>query len=134
MNWLRLFFAMLLISCQPLQSWQARSELKKQGIDPASRTAFIQAASTGSNELVALFIQGGMPVDVTENTTGNSALLQASTHGHKETVLLLIENGADTNLRSRDGYTAFMADHLALDTDIALAFWGRPGVIFHPRS
>jgi serine/threonine protein kinase len=75
--------------------------------DSAGRTALINAASRGSNNISQKLLSRGADVNARDNT-GSTALMQSALGGHKETTKVLLENRADVNLTDNNGQTALI--------------------------
>jgi hypothetical protein len=75
--------------------------------DSAGRTALINAAASGSNNISQKLLSKGADVNARDNT-GATALMQSALGGHKETTKVLLENRADVNLTDNNGQTALI--------------------------
>ena len=75
--------------------------------DSAGRTALINAASRGSNNISQKLLSKGADVDA-RDSNGASALMESASRGHRETTKVLLENGADVNLTDNSGRTALI--------------------------
>lgn len=64
------------------------------------------AAAQGSSELVTLFLDAGLPVDIWHKKNAQRALHRASDEGHAGVISLLVERGAAVNAIGIDGATA----------------------------
>ena len=113
---------------------EARDALADRGI-PYSQASFIEAAAQGDLDVVRLFVQAGLSVDVQPYTArsvlvstranptslghlqkafypeegeqdNDTALMKAAGNGHLEVVKLLVDAGADLLLRNQQGQTA----------------------------
>jgi ankyrin repeat protein len=87
--------------------------LLKAGADVKSKDgirAFFFAASTGHTELIKLFLDEGLDINV-RNEAGVTALIEACTsEGHYRTVQFFLENGADPTAKTNPlGHTALHA-------------------------
>ena len=115
---------------------EARSELADRGV-LYSQASFIEHAAAGDLEVVRLFIQAGLDVDVQPYTArstlvstrvsptsvsqmkvsfypeegeqdNDTALMKAAGNGHLEVVKLIVDSGADLLLRNQQKQTAAM--------------------------
>ena len=68
-------------------------------------SALLFAARMGHAGIVALLLEKGSCVDVTDNDR-NSALSHAASRGHEAVVRVLLENGAKVSLKNSEGWTA----------------------------
>lgn len=75
------------------------------GSDPAvlARWLFDQARA-GESEVLADYIEGGMPVNLTD-ASGNTLLMLAAYHGHAKAVEVLVEHGATVDALNDRGQT-----------------------------
>ena len=125
-------------------SEEARSELSERSI-PYSQRSFVTYAQDGDLDVVRLFIEAGMDVNVQPYSSSvahiaettqddlvavwfpqpgdednNTALMKAAGQGHIEVVRFLVEQGADLNIRNRQEQNALMlaaaGGHLAVAT------------------
>ncbi|XP_032872608.1 ankyrin repeat and SAM domain-containing protein 6 isoform X2 [Amblyraja radiata] len=78
------------------------------------------AAMTGQLELVQLLCERNSDIDKQDGVHGWTALMQATYHGSKDVVKYLLNQGADVNLCSKDGVTAFDLVMLLNDPDTEL--------------
>jgi hypothetical protein len=69
-------------------------------------TALHDAASMGRSEIVELWLQRGLDVNLADSV-GNTVLMAAAAAGHVEIVRRLLAAGADVHARTVDGITAF---------------------------
>ena len=77
-------------------------------MDSSGRTALIEAAWGGHNDVVKHLIEKGAKVNTGDNV-GYTALMRASEEGHNAVVTTLVQNGADVNLFGKvRGTTALM--------------------------
>ena len=65
-------------------------------------------ARAGHTEELAAYVDGGAPVDLT-NEKGDTLLILAAYHGHTDTVAALLERGADHSRANDRGQTALAA-------------------------
>jgi serine/threonine protein kinase len=75
--------------------------------DAAGRTALINAASRGHDQISRKLLSKGADVNARDRG-GSTALMEAARGDHKETTKVLLEGGADVNLKDDDGQTALM--------------------------
>lgn len=76
--------------------------------DSSGRTALIEAAWGGYNEVVSFLIEKGANVNACDNA-GCTALMRAAEEGHEAVVKTLAKSGADVNLCGKvRGTTALM--------------------------
>lgn len=75
--------------------------------DTSGRTALINAASRGSNNISQKLLRKGADVN-TRDGAGSTALMESARNDHKETTKVLLENGADVNLADNNGQTALI--------------------------
>ena len=85
----------------------ARFQLAQKGISYNS-SSFIASAAKGNNEILKLFLDANMPVDVNDNAIRNTALIQAATFGHLTTVRAILRKNPDVNRPNLYGQTALM--------------------------
>ena len=83
---------------------EARSKLKELDIQ-YSKDSFIAYAGDGNIDIVRLFVESGMDVNV-QNDEGLTALMVASYGGYSELVRFLIDSGSE-HLSSALGYAAY---------------------------
>lgn len=83
---------------------KAKNHLIAQKI-PFTETAFLENVATGKTEIVALFLDTNININIT-NQEKNTALMLASKNNHKNIVKLLINKGCDISLRNNQGYLA----------------------------
>ena len=72
---------------------------------PAGQNALSQSASSGSLELVKLFLSKGLPVDPVDDF-GRTPLMFAAMGAHVPVVSFLLEHGADVARKDKRGDTA----------------------------
>ena len=124
---------------------EARSELSERSI-PYSQRSFVTYAQDGDLDVVRLFIEAGMDVNVQPYSSSvahiaetepdgslvavwfpqpgdeddDTALMKAAGQGHIEVVRFLVEQGADLDIRNRQEQDALMlaaaGGHLAVTT------------------
>ena len=87
----------------PVSPVDARAELESRGISYTA-AAFLDSAYAGNLAVVKLFVQAGMPVDVT-NDVGWTALHFAAYGGSLSVVEYLVGRGLDVNATNNDGQT-----------------------------
>ena len=75
--------------------------------DAAGRTALINAASRGSNNISKKLLGKGADVNA-RDAAGSTALMGSAEGDHQDTTKVLLENGADVNLTDNDGRTALI--------------------------
>ena len=88
---------------------EARAELEARGIDYTAGS-FNHAAFKGNLVVVKLFVQAGMSVETTTNTSG-TVLQSAAAGGHWAVVKYLVGQGADVN--AKDNVNGWPALHYA---------------------
>lgn len=76
-------------------------------MDAAGRTALINAASRGHDQISRKLLSKGADVNARDRS-GSTALMEAVQGDHRETTKVLLESGADVNLKDNDGQTALM--------------------------
>ena len=115
---------------------EARSELAERGI-PYSQRSFVTYAQNGELDVVRLFVEAGLDVNVQPYSSStvlipkqehveqlddleavwfpqdgdednDTALMKAAGQGHIEVVRFLVEQGADLNIRNSQGQNALM--------------------------
>ena len=79
-------------------------DLQQRGI-PFTVDGLLNHAQNGNLEMVAMFLDGGMNINV-RNAEGTTALCAAAMNGHPELVQFLAAAGADLNIRNHQGLTA----------------------------
>ena len=123
---------------------EARNELSERSI-PYSQRSFVTYAQNGDLDVVRLFVEAGMDVNVQPYSSSvahiaettqddlvavwfpqpgdednNTALMKAAGQGHIEVVRFLVEQGADLDIRNRQEQDALMlaaaGGHLAVAT------------------
>ena len=123
---------------------EARSELAERGV-PYSQRSFVTYAQDGDLDVVRLFVEAGMDVNVQPYSStvahiaetkadaleavlfsqpgdedDDTALMKAARQGHIEVVRFLVEQGADLNTRNRQEQDALIlaaaGGHLAVAT------------------
>jgi len=77
----------------PIAPLDARAQLEKRSI-PFYDENFLRYAKNGNDQIVRLFIDAGVDLEV-ENSQGETALVLASQKGHDSTVKLLLKAGAN---------------------------------------
>lgn len=82
-----------------------------------------QAAREGSDELLAAYLDAGVPATLT-NSAGDSLLMLAAYHGHTGTVGLLLQHGADANTANDRGQTPLAGAAFKGYTDVARVLLG----------
>lgn len=88
-------------SYTPLSVDQARAQLKERGI-PYSQRSFLGAAGQGDLEVVRLFVEAGMKVDVQTPDEGyDTSLMRAAGGGHLEVVEYLTSQDPYTHPNDR---------------------------------
>ncbi|XP_041824467.1 ankyrin repeat and SAM domain-containing protein 6-like isoform X2 [Melanotaenia boesemani] len=80
----------------------------------------MMAAVSGQLEVVQLMVEKNADIDKQDCVHGWTALMQATYHGNKDIVKFLLSQGANVNLRSKNGYTAFDLVMLLNDPDTEL--------------
>ena len=66
------------------------------------------AARDGDTATIEQYVDGGVPVDLT-NSNGDTLLILAAYHEHPQTVAALLKRGADTDRVNDRGQTALVA-------------------------
>ena len=116
---LLLFAAALLFivqGCSTVRDYETpRNALRAKGISFTVKE-FMMAASDGKNDVLELFLDGGMDI----NTLDDGTVLTAAVVGNrKETVDFVLKKGADPNLSSYRGSPLFLASKMGF-YDVAL--------------
>jgi hypothetical protein len=93
------------------------SGMKPDVRDATGRTALMNAASRGSNNISQKLLSKGADVNASD-ATGSTALMEAALGGHKETTKVLLDNGADVNRVDNNGQTALIRAASQGHTDI----------------
>ena len=75
--------------------------------DETGRTALVNAAARGSDNISKKLLRKGADVNARDNA-GLTALMESARSGHKDTTKVLLENGADVNLTDNNGQTALV--------------------------
>jgi serine/threonine protein kinase len=75
--------------------------------DATGKTALVNAASRGSNNISQKLLRKGADVNA-KDVTGSTALMESARGGHKETTKVLLDYGADVNLTDNKGQTALI--------------------------
>jgi serine/threonine protein kinase len=83
------------------------SGMKPDVRDATGRTALMNAASRGSDNISRKLLSKGADVNAGD-ATGSTALMESALSGHKETTKVLLDNGADVNLTDNNGQTALI--------------------------
>ncbi len=84
-----------------------------QGRDANAKNAFgitplMEAAATGSGDIVQLLLKKGVDVNVQDSDSGMTALMNAGLMHQAKIMQILIDHGADVNAQSKDGTTPLM--------------------------
>jgi ankyrin repeat protein len=74
-------------------------------------------ARTGENERLAAYLDGGVPVNLTDST-GNTLVMLAAYNGHPRTVRLLADRGADVNRLNDRGQSPLAGAVFKGDTEV----------------
>jgi ankyrin repeat protein len=85
---------------------KARLDLAQMNISYTD-SAFIDNAKEGNSEVVKLFLEAGMDIEV-KTTGGQTALMIAALTNKTDVAKLLLEKGADVNAKNKHGGTALM--------------------------
>jgi len=80
-------------------------------------------ARTGDDERLAAYLDGGVPVDLTD-ADGNTLVMLAAYNGRPSTVRLLAERGADVNRANDRGQTPLAGAVFKADTEVVRALLG----------
>lgn len=75
-------------------------KLPSAALDLASK--LFDLAREGNTDLLAQYLQAGIPVNLT-NHSGDTLLMLAAYHGHQDAVSLLLSKGADPNVLNDRG-------------------------------
>ncbi len=86
----------------------ARYKLNESGFD-FDMTNFFTLAERGNADLVALFLDANIPVDIQDSALGDTALIKAASYGHLDTVKLILNRQANIDKQNRIGRTALMS-------------------------
>ena len=84
-------------------------EVRKPSSEPAplaQEAAFFDAAGSGDVATLESMLNGGVDVNVRDDSFGHTALIIASRRGHLPVVELLLAKGADVNVTDNYGNTA----------------------------
>ena len=105
------------VACSKGPQEQARDKLVGQMGVPWAAGNFLEAARNGKDDVVALFLDGGIDSE-TADEQGRTALILATRENHPGTVQTLLQKGADPNNIDHDGKTALIwaceGDHIAV--------------------
>jgi ankyrin repeat protein len=80
-------------------------------------------ARAGDDERLAAYLDGGVPVDLTD-ADGNTLVMLAAYNGRAGTVRLLAERGADVNRVNDRGQTPLAGAVFKADTEVVRALRG----------
>lgn len=80
-------------------------------------------ARAGDDERLAAYLDGGVPVDLTD-ADGNTLVMLAAYNGRPGTVRLLAERGADVNRVNDRGQTPLAGAVFKADTEVVRALLG----------
>jgi ankyrin repeat protein len=80
-------------------------------------------ARAGDDERLAAYLDGGVPVDLTD-ADGNTLVMLAAYNGRAGTVRLLAERGADVNRVNDRGQTPLAGAVFKADTEVVRALLG----------
>lgn len=80
-------------------------------------------ARAGDDERLAAYLDGGVPVDLTD-ADGNTLVMLAAYNGRPSTVRLLAERGADVNRVNDRGQTPLAGAVFKADTEVVRALLG----------
>jgi ankyrin repeat protein len=80
-------------------------------------------ARAGDDERLAAYLDGGVPVDLTD-ADGNTLVMLAAYNGWPGTVRLLAERGADVNRVNDRGQTPLAGAVFKADTEVVRALLG----------
>jgi ankyrin repeat protein len=80
-------------------------------------------ARAGDDERLAAYLDGGVPVDLTD-ADGNTLVMLAAYNGRTGTVRLLAERGADVNRVNDRGQTPLAGAVFKADTEVVRALLG----------
>src|SRR3954451_18014050 len=80
-------------------------------------------ARAGDDERMAAYLDGGVPVDLTD-ADGNTLVMLADYNGRAGTVRLLAERGADVNRVNDRGQTPLAGGVFKADTEVVRALLG----------
>jgi len=125
--WRLLIVALLafgVVSCSKGPQEQARDTLVAQMGVPWAPGNFLEAASNGKDNVVALFLEGGIDSESADEK-GRTALILAAQQDHPSTVKILLAKGADPNNSDSDGKTALIWACQENYTDVVLALLGK---------
>jgi serine/threonine protein kinase len=92
--------------------------------DTSGRTALINAASRGSDNISRKLLSKGADINGRDNA-GATALMEAARNNHKETTKVLLANGADVNLKDNSGQTPLIRAASQGHSDIVRLLLGR---------
>jgi len=95
------------VACTKGPQEQARDKLVGEMGVPWAPGNFLEAAKNGKNDVVTLFLVGGIDSETTDGQ-GLTALILATHQGHADTVKVLLDNGADPNHTDTSGKTALI--------------------------
>jgi ankyrin repeat protein len=105
------------VACSKGPQEQAREKLVAQMGVPWAPGNFLEAAKNGKDDVVALFLDGGIDSESADEQ-GRTALILATRENHPSTVQTLLQKGADPNNIDHDGKTALIwaceDDHVAV--------------------
>jgi len=91
------------------------AEVNRQD-DAWRRTALMDAASHGAPQIIKIFLDRGVPLDV-QDVSGQTALMYAAWRNRIEVIKLLADKGANLNLKDTEGKTALAIAKVAGSTE-----------------
>jgi len=99
--------ALGVVGCSKGPQEQAREKLVAQMGVPWAPGNFLEAARNGKDDVVTLFLEGGIDSEAVDEQ-GRTALILAAQQNHPSTVKILLAKGADPNNSDGAGKTALI--------------------------